>query len=143
MSSDDPNTVRIRSTTRADWSSVVEFLRPFVTEGRLLPRTEQEAEDLLEHGFVAELAGRVVGFATLEIYSPKMAEIRSLAVASQLQGTGVGKKLVAACVQCAQTHKVREVMAITSQEGFFMSCGFHFALPGERKALFLETRGAE
>jgi hypothetical protein len=35
---------------------------------------------------------------------------------------------------------VLEVMAITSSDGFFISCGFDFTLPGEKKALFYQTR---
>jgi hypothetical protein len=31
-------------------------------------------------------------------------------------------------------------MAITSADDFFHRCGFDFTLPGEKKALFLQTR---
>jgi len=29
---------------------------------------------------------------------------------------------------------------VTSSEEFFQTCGFDFTLPGEKKALFLQTR---
>jgi len=32
------------------------------------------------------------------------------------------------------------VIAITSSEEFFQRCGFDFTLPGEKKAVFLQTR---
>ena len=35
-----------------------------------------------------------------------------------------------------------EVMAVTSNDAFFTGCGFDFTLPGEKKALFLQTRDA-
>jgi amino-acid N-acetyltransferase len=44
------------------------------------------------------------------------------------------------CVELAQSRNVLEVMAITSAEEFFQSCGFDFTLPGEKKALFVRTR---
>ena len=84
--------------------------------------------------------GRIVGFAALEIYSPKMSEIRSLAVAPDFRGGGVGRRLVQQCVERAQERQVLEVMAITSNDEFFQRCGFDFTLPGEKKALFLQTR---
>jgi GNAT superfamily N-acetyltransferase len=64
-------------------------------------------------------------------------EIRSLAVSAEAQGLGIGKKLVTACVELAKVENVLEVMAISSNEEFFQSCGFDFTLPGEKKALFL------
>jgi amino-acid N-acetyltransferase len=81
-----------------------------------------------------------VGCAALDIYNRKLAEIRSLAVAPETQGTGIGKKLVQACVELAHEEGIFEVMAISSSEDFFKACGFDFTLPNERKAFFLQTR---
>jgi amino-acid N-acetyltransferase len=57
-----------------------------------------------------------------------------------MQGRGLGRKLVEQCVELARSRNVLEVMAVTSTEGFFKSCGFDFTLPGEKKALFVQTR---
>ncbi|MCA9082790.1 MAG: GNAT family N-acetyltransferase, partial [Planctomycetaceae bacterium] len=76
----------------------------------------------------------------LEIYSSKLAEVRSLAVLPEMQGRGYGKRLVQECVELARSRNILEVMAITSADGFFQSCGFDFTLPGEKKALFIQTR---
>ena len=138
--SDLPASVMIRSVCREDLPAIAKFIEPVVATGKLLPRTTQELEDLLPHGFVAESEGRIVGFAALEIYSPKMSEIRSLAVAPEFRGTGIGKQLVQRCVDRACERQVLEIMAITSNEEFFKQCGFDFTLPGEKKALFIQTR---
>lgn len=130
----------VRATTIDDVEALEQFIDPFVKQGRLLPRTQDELEDLTEHGFVAISEEKIVGFAALEIYSVKLAELRSLAVSSAYQGRGIGKALVSACVERAQKQNVFEVMAITSSEEFFQRCGFDFTLPGEKKALFLQTR---
>jgi N-acetylglutamate synthase-like GNAT family acetyltransferase len=131
---------RIRQATREDVSALELFIEPFVREGWLLPRTREELDELVTHGFIAEQDGGIVGFAALEIYSSKLGEIRSLAVSAELQGHGIGRRLVGACVERARERNVLEVMAITSSEGFFRTCGFDFTLPGERKALFIQTR---
>jgi amino-acid N-acetyltransferase len=126
--------------TAKDISRLAEFIKPFVADGKLLDRTSAEFEDLLPHFFVAEHEGQIIGCAALEIYSRKLAEIRSLAVSYDAQGLGVGKRLVQACVERARKHNIYEVMAITSTDGFFLNCGFDFTLPGEKKALFYQTR---
>ncbi len=140
MTSADPAATLVRPSTSDDVTALDEFIQPFVAMGRLLPRTRDELEDLMKHGFIAVSDGKIVGFAALEIYSKKLAEVRSLAVAPEYQGHGIGKRLVEACVDLARNRNILEVMAITSTDGFFKSCGFDFTLPGEKKALFIQTR---
>ncbi|MEX0702895.1 MAG: GNAT family N-acetyltransferase [Planctomycetales bacterium] len=130
----------IRPAVAEDVPALLGFIHPFVEQGKLLPRTEKELGVLVPHGFVAELQGRVLGFAALEIYSIKLAEIRSLAVAAEYQGQGIGKRLIESCLLLARERNVLEVMAITSSENVFRACGFDYTLPGEKKALFVQTR---
>ncbi len=130
----------IRPTRLDDVARLQDFIAPFVDRGRLLHRTVSEIQELMTHGFIVELNGKIVGFAALEVYSPKLGEIRSLAVEPGHQGHGIGKALVEACVHRAKALDVFEVMAVTSADGFFQKCGFDFTLPGEKKAVFLQTR---
>ena len=138
--SDSKLSFTVRATTESDVEALGRFIEPFVTQGRLLPRTRSELEELMRHGFVAAADEGIVGFAALEIYSAKLAELRSLAVDPRHQGCGIGKALVNACIDRAKDQNVFEVMVITSSEEFFQRCGFDFTLPGEKKALFMQTR---
>jgi N-acetylglutamate synthase-like GNAT family acetyltransferase len=140
MSDASIENVVVRPAEARDLNSLDAFIQQFVAAGSLLPRTFDELELLLPRGFVAERTGEIVGFAALEVYSKKLAEVRSLAVAEELRGKGVGKKLVDSCVRLAHELNVLEVMAITANEDFFRSCGFDFTLPGQKKALFIQTR---
>ena len=130
----------VREACRDDLPELEYLVDHFVQENRLLPRTTDELSDLVPFGFVAVQKERIVGFAALEIYSAKLAEIRSLAVHESAQGQGIGRSLVQRCVDLAVRRNVLEVMAITSSDGFFQACGFDFTLPGEKKALFMQTR---
>jgi N-acetylglutamate synthase-like GNAT family acetyltransferase len=132
--------VLIRPAAPTDIPALIAFIEPFVADGTLLPRTTDEVAELLPSFFVAESDGRIVGCAALEIYSRKLAEIRSLAVAPEAQGLGIGKRLVALCVERAQQQGVFEVMTITSADEFFMACGFDYTLPSLKRALFIQTR---
>ncbi len=130
----------VRPATRDDLAELTAVVDHFVRANRLLPRTVDELQELIALGFVAVCDEQIVGFAALEVYSPKLAEIRSLAVKEDMQGRGIGRLLVQECVRLAESRNILEVMAVTSSEDFFVSCGFDFTLPGEKKALFIQTR---
>ena len=140
MQPDHATEIVLRPCSRADKASVLSLIQPSVEQKRILHRTLDELEGLLPSAFVAEIAGEIDGFAALEVYSAKLAEIRSLVVAAEHQGRGVGKRLVEACVERARREDVLEVMVITSSEDFIRACGFDYTLPGERKAFFVQTR---
>jgi amino-acid N-acetyltransferase len=136
-----PITITVRHAVEGDIPAISDLIRPYVDEGLLLARTLDEFGELLPGFFVAVTQDNViVGCAALEIYSPKLAEVRSLAVSPAAQGHGVGKKLVDACLRRAHAHNVFEVMAITAQDTFFQNCGFDYTLPGSKRALFIQTR---
>jgi len=139
MAAQTSTRVIIRKGTEADLDAISELITPFVEQGLLLERTYDELAEWQDRFFVAELDGRIVGCAALEIYSRKLAEVRSLAVAKEAQGLGVGRALVRACVELAQERNILEVMAITASEEFFRSCGFDFNTPNLRKAMFFQT----
>ncbi|MBE2184403.1 MAG: GNAT family N-acetyltransferase [Anaerolineae bacterium] len=140
MATQDLTRILIRTAQTGDIPNLARLIQPFVNDGKLLLRTYGELDELLPNFFVAVLDGEIIGCAALEIYSPKLAEIRSLAVASSAQGMGIGKMLVNACLDRAHANNVFEVMAITSSDSFFQSCGFDYTLPGEKRALFIQTR---
>jgi amino-acid N-acetyltransferase len=133
----------VRPARASDAEAIAALIDLFVRAGTLLPRTASEIRDMIPTGFVAEFQGAIVGFTALEIYSPKLAEIRSLAVTGVQQRLGVGSRLVGACVELAGRRKILEVMVITSSEEFFRGCGFDFTLPGEKKALFIQPPVSE
>jgi N-acetylglutamate synthase-like GNAT family acetyltransferase len=85
--------------------------------------------------FVAELEARIVGCCALQIYSQRLAEIRSLAVDPAHTHLGIGSQLVAACKERAKERGVKQVMAVTSSPGFFEKLDFS-TFKRERIALF-------
>lgn len=143
----DSHIMIVRPARSHDIPEIADLIEPFVEEGKLLSRTYNEFDELLPNFFVAvaeESDGynepKILGCAALEIYSPKLAEIRSLAVSKDAQGRGIGKLLVDACIARARERGILEVMAITSSDGFFQACGFDYTLPGAKRALFVQTR---
>lgn len=75
--------------------------------------------------FVAIENEDIVGCCALEVYSKRLAEIRSLAVTKGFQGKGIATKLVSACVEEARKQDIYELLAIAGGEEFFSRFGFH------------------
>jgi amino-acid N-acetyltransferase len=147
---DDRPTLKysIRQATEADLPSIQGLLQPFVAARKLLKRTRAELLTLISNGFVAELLDEhgkpvIVGFSAVEIYSRKLSEVQSLAVADGYQGHGIGSALVRACVERAREKGVLEVMAISASDSFLRNLGFDYSLPDQKRALFYQLKTRE
>ena len=87
--------------------------------------------------FVAESDGKLVGCCALQIYSKRIAEVRSLSVHPDFQDQGVASKLVERCIKKGKERGIRELFAVTSQTSFFERLGFA-TFRREKTAMFHE-----
>src|SRR5262245_18473291 len=117
------SSITVRPARGVDIRPLAELIEPFVQRKLLLPRTIDELALLLPNYFVAEDGGKIVGCAALEIYSSKLAELRSLVVSPEYQGRGVGKRLVEDWVTRARGEQALEVLAVESAEELVVSSG--------------------
>ncbi len=101
----------------------------------LLPRTAADYQELIKFTWVGEVEDRIVGSATLEVYSSKIAEIRSVAVDNDFRHSGIGTELVMKCVEDAKKQHIHEIMVVTSIPKFFEKMNFKSSL-NEKYALF-------
>lgn len=138
---------KIRRARFDEQEQIAEFLTPFFQQKKLLQRNRSEILLLMATGFVAELnvsepasQSRIIGFASVEIYSEKMSEIQCLAVSDEHQGKGIGSALVQACLELAKQKGIVEVMAISSSDAFLIKLGFEYSLPEQKRALFYQLR---
>jgi amino-acid N-acetyltransferase len=109
---------------------------------RLLERTEDEIRALLPTFWVAEEQGEVVGCCCLEIYSPKIAEVRSLVVREDRRHLGYGRQLVRQALSEGQRRGIREILTVTSKLDFFGQLNFRPVL-NEKYALFWNGENPE
>lgn len=91
---------------------------------KLLPRKPEEILDLLETFWVVEEDGELVGCCCLEVYSHKIAELRSLAVRSDCRGKGYGEQLVSAAVEEAKRRRIPQILVVTSNPEYFEQHNF-------------------
>jgi amino-acid N-acetyltransferase len=104
-------------------------------QDKLIPRPADEIRELLPTFWVAEEDGEIVGCCCLEVYSAKIAEVRSLAVREGCRGKGYGAELVRLAIEEATRRHIRQVLAVTSTLEFFEQMNFKPFL-GEKYALF-------
>lgn len=116
--------ISIRSATFADVAEIVALIELNVPSGELLPRTAEFVQLHADHFLVAERDGRVVGCVHLDEYAPSLAEVRSLAVAPDAQGLGVGVGLVDALERLARRRGYTTLFAVSNSGEFFRRRGY-------------------
>jgi amino-acid N-acetyltransferase len=109
---------------------------------QLLPRQRDDVEQLIDTFWVIEERGELAGCCCLEIYSPKIAEVRSLAVREASRGRGYGARLVDTAVAEARRRGIPQILVVTSNVEFFGRLNFQTCL-NEKYALFYEERPAD
>ena len=86
--------------------------------------------------FFAAFAGRrLIGCCALQVYSRRLAEVRSLAVNDEFQKQGIARKLVTRCLDRARQRGVKQVLAVSGDPDFFQRSGFETFFR-EKTALF-------
>ena len=93
-------------------------------EGHLLPRTPGELTVHATRFVVAVRARRIVGCADLAALSPHVAEVRSLAVAANERGSGVGVMIVDELRRRARREGFEKLCAFTHAPAYFIHMGF-------------------
>ncbi len=118
------NTIgRIRPARMSDVRQIHTLLQRFADRGVLLGRSISSLYDDLRDFIIFEDHG-IKGVCALHICWDDLAEIRSLAVAPDAQGRGIGRALVHSCLDEARSLEIGRVFVLTYQAAFFRKLGF-------------------
>jgi len=119
---------RTRAARPADADGIAALIARFSHDGTLLARSSREVAAHIE-AFVVVTAvdGTVLACASLQEYSPSLAEVASVAVAPEAQGHGLGTRLVRAVERLARRRGHRELFALSLADHFFESLGYQAA----------------
>ena len=80
----------------------------------------------LQSFLVATVGDNVVGCCALQVYSKRLAEVRTLAVHPDFHDRGIASKLVEGCKHRAAARRIKELFAVTSQIPFFEKARFRY-----------------
>ncbi len=106
---------------------------------RVLPRSKKELLKVLGAFFVFEADGKIIGCCALEIYSSRIAEIRSLVIDKDYQNNGIGTILIKACLTRAEKKKIQKILSVTDKVDVFRKCGFDTCL-NDQYAMFANPK---
>ena len=111
----------------SDADDIHQLVTFWADKGEMLHRPIGEIYEAIRDFKVARFEGRVVGTGSLHIMGSDLAEVRSLAVAEDAQGKGVGAGIVSACLDDARGFGLDRVFALTYKPVFFEKLGFRLA----------------
>ena len=114
----------LRTAKLTDIPSLLGVINAYATQGIMLPRTEFELAENIRDFVVAIEEHHIVGCGALHFYTPRSAEVRSLAVSPDKKSGGVGRMIVEALEVQANEHELQSIFAFTYVPGFFEKLGF-------------------
>jgi len=116
--------MKIRNARIPDAKAICSLINYYAEHDKMLFRSMAEIYENLQTFLVADRDGLVIGCCALEVIWSDLAEVKSLAVAAEDRGKGVGMALVAAALDQARQLGVPRVFALTLEPKFFERAGF-------------------
>ncbi|MDQ3035967.1 MAG: amino-acid N-acetyltransferase [Myxococcota bacterium] len=136
----------LRPARLEDIAGLLELLQPFESAGILVRRSRETLEEELDHFYVVERDGMIIGCAAIEAFQPEnVGELYCLAVHERYREAGRGEAIVDAIVEKAAAMGLRQVFVLTTQTSdWFRERGFAQAtvraLPADRRARYDKRR---
>ena len=125
MPSSRTDDVRVRPARTGDVRAIRELVEPLASRGVLVRKDAVAYYEGLQQFVVAETpAGEVAGCGALHVLWDDLAEVRTLAVAPEHLGKGVGSALLRALLDQAVHLGVGRVFCLTFEVDFFTRHGF-------------------
>lgn len=117
----------VRKATVNDVPQIYELLKAWAERGLLLPRSLSDLYDVVRDFFVVSAENEpdiVAGICALHVCWEDLGEIRSMAVVQNYQGTGLGRRLLEACLAEARELGLNRLFVLTYIPEYFARYGF-------------------
>ena len=115
----------LRYAKTDDAESICSLINYYAERGLMLHRSMESAYNSLREFQVAcDDDNRVVGCAAVDIFWSDLAEVKSVAVAPDSVGQGIGGKLLKAAIKDACRIGVKRLFTLTYEQTFFERQGF-------------------
>lgn len=116
----------VRKAILDDVKAIHSLLQFYNEKGKLLARPLSKLYDHLRDFWVYEdpESKKIIGCCALQFCWESMAEIRSLAVAPEHTGQGIGSALTERAIQEAVYFKIKDLFTLTYRADFFEQFGF-------------------
>jgi amino-acid N-acetyltransferase len=116
--------LHLRDAELRDVPAITALINHYAALGQMLPRKAESVARNLHEFIVADAPERVVACGALHHWDQESAEVRSLAVAEEFAGRGMGKQIVNRLLEMGRERKFSYAFALTLQVRFFEKLGF-------------------
>lgn len=117
--------VTIRRARTTDVVAIHRLIQPLVDDGTLLRKSLVVLyESVQEFRVAVDADGAVVGCGALHVLWLDLGEVRTIATADAVRGTGVGHLLLERLIDDARTLGLRRLFCLTFETAFFGRHGF-------------------
>ena len=121
-----PDEIVVRKAHMGDVEAIRKLVMTHAEEQRMLPRSLRQIYDNLRNFYVGVNGqDEVVGCGALQVSWKDLAEVKAVAIRSDLQGYGLGRSIVETCLAEAAELGVPRVFALSFVPEFFEKLGFH------------------
>ncbi|MCE5228918.1 N-acetyltransferase [bacterium] len=114
----------VRPAVLDDAEALYELIAEASRTTTVLPRERENIIQSVRDFVLVEFEGRIIGCGALALFTRTLAEVRSLVVAADWRGRGVGSLVVGGLVKEATRLGVRRLFALTDSPHFFERNGF-------------------
>jgi amino-acid N-acetyltransferase len=119
-----PDGVSIRPARTADIRAISDLIEPLVVSRVLLGKELVMLFEAVQEFVVAEKDGEVVGCGALHVFWEDLGEVRTLAVADEYKGQGIGSAILRVLEGHASDLGVSQLFCLTFEVDFFSHHGY-------------------
>jgi len=116
--------VEIRPAKSTDVKGIRRLIDTYAPQRRLLSKETVTLYESVQEFTVAIDNGEVIGCGALHVLWEDLAEVRTVAVAENYRGQGVGHRILEAIIQRAREIGVKRIFCLTFETDFFGRHGF-------------------
>src|SRR6266436_4850930 len=118
-------TLAIEPATERDVAAIISVLTPNRHDGGLFQEPKSEVQSNVGDFLVArDLSRRVVGCTALHRHTATCTEILGVAVLPELQGQGIGMRLVREWEQISKAERIEQLWLATIKPTYFARLGY-------------------
>jgi amino-acid N-acetyltransferase len=116
--------VVVRRARTADVPAIRRLIDRYAAKRILLSKATVTLYEDIQEFWVAELDGGIAGCGALHVLWEDLAEVRTLAVAPDCRGRGIGSLILRRLVETGRELGVKRVFTLTFELNFFAAHGF-------------------
>lgn len=114
----------VRRAKIKDVPQLVKMVNQYATRGEMLPRPLSQVYNSIRDYVVIERNEQIVACGALHVVWDNIAEVRTVAVAPDQIGQGLGRKIVEYLIEDAYQLELPQIFTLTYKPAFFEKFGF-------------------